>query len=365
MREALAGWLDTRAGWPPFVTALARSWLTADLRDRCITRDLDWGVPVPRPGFAGKVFYVWFDAPIAYIAATQDWAAAAPSRDWRRWWWGDAARDSHYVQFLGKDNVPFHTVSFPATLLGSGEPWRTADIVKGFHWLTDTGSKFSASRQQGLSCEAALDALPADLWRWWLIANAPESADTDFQAARFAAEVNKDLADVFGNLVQRVVRFAQTAFEGRVPTGGEAGEVERALATDVAARVTTLRTCHEGREFRRAAAETRALWARANAYVQEAAPWAALRTEPARAAVVTRVALGLIEIGAIVAWSIIPTLASSALAAVGGSDDGGTPFWPEDVDGLILGGQRAGKGLPPCFKPVTKVDTEKLGFIRP
>ncbi|MGE7414386.1 methionine--tRNA ligase, partial [Methylobacterium tarhaniae] len=260
--ERLNGWLDARSGWPPFVVSLARSWLTADLKDRCITRDLAWGVTVPRPGFEGKVFYVWFDAPIAYIAATQDWAAAR-GRDWRDWWWGEAARDSRYVQFLGKDNVPFHTVSFPATLLGSGEPWRTVDVIKGFHWLTHEGDKFSTSRNRGLSCDAALAALPADIWRWWLIANAPETADVTFQAARFATEVNKDLADVFGNLVQRVTRFAASAFAGPIPAEGRPDGLERALAADVTRRVAAIRAHHEAREFRRAAAETRALWARA------------------------------------------------------------------------------------------------------
>ena len=141
-------WLDRRTGWPPFVRSLAKSWLTAELRDRCITRDLDWGVPVPREGFEQKVFYVWFDAPIAYIAITQEWAELDPSRDWRHWWW--QADDVRYIQFLGKDNVPFHTVSFPGTLLGSGEPWKTVDVIKGLHWLTYEGGKFSTSRNRGI-----------------------------------------------------------------------------------------------------------------------------------------------------------------------------------------------------------------------
>ena len=114
--DQLNAWLATRSCWPPFVLSLARSLLTADLRDRCITRDLAWGVPVPRPGFENKVFYVWFDAPIGYIAATQEWAAAEPGREWRDWWC--PARDVRYVQFLGKDNVPFHAVNFPATQSG-------------------------------------------------------------------------------------------------------------------------------------------------------------------------------------------------------------------------------------------------------
>ncbi|KMO39446.1 methionyl-tRNA synthetase [Methylobacterium variabile] len=356
--DRLNGWLDTRAGWPPFVVSLARSWLTADLKDRCITRDLSWGVPVPCPGFEGKVFYVWFDAPIAYIAATQDWAAAR-GREWRDWWWGEAARETHYVQFLGKDNVPFHAVSFPCTLIGSGEPWHTADVIKGFHWLTHEGGRFSTSQGRGLSCEAALAALPADLWRWWLIANAPEGADVDFRAERFVADVNKDLADVFGNLVQRVTRFAATAFEGRVPTGGEPGPAERTLAAEAGERVAAIRRHHEAREFRRAAAETRALWTRANAYVQDAAPWSTLRHDRPRAAVTTRVALGLIEVCAAVAWSIVPSLASSAIAAVGGRA-ADVPAWPSDVERLILGDRNSGAPLAPSFEPVVKLRAEDL-----
>jgi methionyl-tRNA synthetase len=299
------------------------------LRDRCITRDLAWGVPVPRPGFENKVFYVWFDAPIGYIAATQEWAdGVSAHRDWRDWWWqADGVR---YVQFLGKDNVPFHAVSFPATLLGSGEPWKTVDVIKGFHWLTYDGGKFSTSRRRGIFTDAALDELPADLWRWWLIANAPETSDTDFTVARFAADVNKDLADVFGNLVNRLVRFVALAFGGRVPSGGEPGEREQALAAEIGERVARVRRHHESLEFRQAAAETRALWARANGYLQETAPWTAIRSDPARAAVATRTALNLVRLCAVLAWSIVPSLAERVLSALG--DHNTTlaliPRWP-------------------------------------
>ena len=360
--NTLGAWLDTREGWPSFVTALARSWLTDDLKDRCITRDLAWGVPVPREGFTSKVFYVWFDAPIAYISATQDWAAAASGRDWRTWWWGEAARETHYVQFLGKDNVPFHTVSFPATLLGSGEPWHTADVIKGFHWLTHSGGKFSTSHGRGVFCDTALEALPADLWRWWLIANAPESADTDFRATRFAAEVNKDLADVFGNLVQRTVRFAQSAFEGNVPDGGEPSAIERAMAVAIAGHVERLRAHHEAREFRRAAAETRALWSRANAYVQEAAPWTALRADRAQAALATRMALNLVRLSATVAWSIVPSLAARVLRLLGDPLADTTPGWPGKINCTTLGKSTSMLCLNPAEPLVTKVSVDHLAF---
>jgi methionyl-tRNA synthetase len=347
--DRLEAWVGTRSGWPAFVTALARSWLTSDLRDRCITRDLSWGVPVP--GAANKVFYVWFDAPIGYIAATQEWAEGDPARrNWKDWWW--QADDISYIQFLGKDNVPFHAVSFPATLIGSGEPWKTVDVIKGFHWLTYEGGKFSTSRRRGIFTDAALEELPADLWRWWLIANAPETSDTDFTVSRFAADVNKDLADVFGNLVNRVVRFSAQAFGGRVPGEGKAGERERALSAEIDARLARLRTHHEALEFRQAAAETRAIWARANAYVQEAAPWTAINSDPARAAVVTRTALNLVRLSAVLAWSIVPTLAGKVLSALG--EDAPIPPWPAQAGGLALD-LHAGEQIGPIGPLVAKL----------
>ena len=322
--EKIGAWIDSRSGWPPFVASTAKGWLTAELRDRCITRDLAWGIAVPREGFDGKVFYVWFDAPIGYIAATQEWADAAPGRDWRQWWW--QADDVSYIQFLGKDNIPFHTVSFPATLIGSGEPWKTADVIKGFHWLNYEGGKFSTSRKRGVFTDAAIAELPADLWRWWLIANAPESADTDFGVARFVADVNKDLADIFGNLANRIISFAHRAFHGRFPEGGVPDDAERQLAHDLEQRIAALHRHHTALEFRAAAAATRAIWDTANAYLQHAAPWTAIKSDPARAAVITRVGLNLVALSATLAWSIVPHLAERVLDALGRSD--AVPRWP-------------------------------------
>lgn len=359
--ERLNAWVNDRTGWPPFVTSLAKSWLTSELRARCITRDLAWGVGVPRPGFENKVFYVWFDAPIAYIAATQEWAAGDPARrDWRKWWW--EADDVRYVQFLGKDNVTFHTVSFPATLLGSGEPWKSVDVIKGFHWLNYEGGKFSTSRKRGIFADAALEELPADYWRWWLIANAPETADTDFTVQRFAADVNKDLADVFGNLVNRVVRFAGQAFEGRVPAEGEPGEREHALAADITRRVAALREHHEALEFRRAAAETRAIWSAANVYLQEAAPWALRKSAPVQAAVVTRTALNLVRLCAVVAWSIVPSLAEQVLAAFGERE--GIPPWPEHPADDILSRATAGQAIAPLGPLVAKIADDRVADLQ-
>jgi methionyl-tRNA synthetase len=359
LRERLRDWVDDRDGWPPWVTSLARSWLTTDLRDRSITRDLAWGVPVPRAGFEGKVFYVWFDAPIAYLAATKEWSDARPSeRDWRRWWWD--ADQVQYLQFLGKDNVPFHTVSFPATLLGSGEPWKTVDLIKGFHWLTYAGGKFSTSQGRGVFTDAALEVLPADLWRWWLIANAPETADASFDLPRFVADVNKDLADVFGNLATRITTFATRTYQGLVPFEGSPGPAEIELAAEVDRRVAAIRSAQEKLEFRRTAAEIRSLWTLANGYLQERAPWSAIKVDPTAAAVATRTALNLLALSATVAWSIVPTLATGVLQALGKRDP--IPPWPDRPAALLLDG-RHGSPFGRVEPPVRKVTDGELAQL--
>jgi methionyl-tRNA synthetase len=193
-----AGAADPRPGstpkgdWPTLAKSIAYKHLDEGLIDRGITRDLAWGIPVvkdgfPRPGMEDKVFYVWFDAPIEYIAATQEWAEKH-GRDWRDWWRTDAgAEDVRYVQFMGKDNVAFHTVSFPATILGSEEPWKSVDMLKAFNWLNWYGGKFSTSQKRGVFMDAGAGAAAADYWRWYLTAYGPESSDTAFTWEQFAS----------------------------------------------------------------------------------------------------------------------------------------------------------------------------------
>ena len=355
-QSALVGeletWIASRSGWPPLVTSIARKWLDEGIRDRCITRDLSWGVPVPKPGYQGKVFYVWFDAPIAYIAATQEWADADPEhRDWRSWWW--EARNVDYIQFLGKDNVPFHTVSFPCTLIGSGEPWKTVDIIKGFNWLTYEGGKFSTSRRRGVFLDQALDLLAADYWRWWLTANAPESSDTDFTFARFVTDVNHDLADSFGNLVHRTLKFVATRYGGVVPGAGQSGEAEQCLAAELERHLEALRAHHEGLAFRKAADEVRSIWRLANGYLAAQAPWSLFGRGQERAATVTRTGVNLVAVAATISWPFIPEAAERVSTALGGSVS--VPLWPRSAaDALteIKGGRRV-SSLPILFSKLT------------
>jgi methionyl-tRNA synthetase len=173
--------------------------------------------------------------------------------------------------------------------------------------------------------------------------------------------VNKDLADVFGNLVNRLVRFAAQAFDGRVPGGGAPGAREHALAAEIDRRVAQLRTHHEALEFRHAAAETRAIWARANAYVQETAPWTAINSDPVQAAVSTRTALNLVRLSAVLAWSIVPTLAGRVLSALG--EDAPIPPWPRQAGSDLLQGLHAGRTIGPIGPLVAKLDAEDIARL--
>ncbi len=322
MQDKIRAFIDQQTDWPHLARSIAYKHLDEGLIDRGITRDLAWGVPVtrrgqPRPGFEDKVFYVWFDAPIEYLGATHEWADAT-GNDWERWWRTDkGAADVRYVEFMGKDNVAFHTVSFPATVLGSEEPWKMVDMLKAFNWLNWYGGKFSTSQKRGVFMDQALDLLPPDLWRWYLTANSPESSDTAFTWEQFASAVNRDLADVFGNFVNRILKFNETRFEGVVPSGGEPGPLEEKLYADVSARLADLTEQMEAIEVRKSAQALRALWVLGNEYLQEAAPWTAIKTDPVRAAVVVRTGINLVGLFARVSAPMIPFAAEKIAEALG------------------------------------------------
>lgn len=328
MQDQVRAFVDARAAnWPNLTTSIAYKWLDEGLIDRSITRDLSWGIPVtqngkPRPGFEEKVFYVWFDAPIEYIGATVEWAEANGGKDWERWWRTDkGAHDVTYVEFMGKDNVAFHTVSFPVTILGSKEPWKLVDKLKAFNWLNWYGGKFSTSQKRGVFMDKALELLPGDYWRWYLMANAPESSDTAFTWESFKACVNSDLNDVLGNFVNRITKYAAARFDSKVPEGGAPGEHEAWMANELAIRLPALIGYYEAMEFRKAAAETRAIWAAGNEYITKAAPWTAYKTSVELAAVGIRTGLNLVALFGIIAQPILPETAKKILDAIGAPED--------------------------------------------
>ena len=341
MRDALNEWIDSQTDWPVLTTSIAKKWLNDGdgLQDRGITRDLSWGVPVqfegaPWEGMDGKVFYVWFDAPIEYIACGAEWAAKQGLDDdaWERWWRTDkGADDVRYVQFMGKDNVPFHTIGFPVTMIGCGEPWKMVDYIKSFNYLNYDGGQFSTSRGRGVFMDQALSILPADYWRWWLLSHAPESSDSEFTWENFQQSVNKDLADVLGNFVSRITKFCRSKFSEAVPEGGEYGKQEVALIADLTAKVSEYQNHMDAIDVRKGANALRAIWVAGNEYLQSAAPWSTFKEDPAKAAAQVRLGLNLIGLYARLSAPFIPDTAGKLQTALALPD----LDWPEDVAGAL------------------------------
>ncbi len=337
LKGEISDWIDGKTDWPVLTTSIAKKWLNdgEGLQDRGITRDLNWGVPVqfdgaPWSGMDGKVFYVWFDAPIEYIAATAEWADAHGKTDaeWERWWRTDkGAADVTYVEFMGKDNVPFHTLSFPATIMGSREPWKLVDYIKSFNYLNYDGGQFSTSQGRGVFMDQALSILPADYWRWWLLSHAPESADSEFTWENFQTSVNKDLADVLGNFVSRITKFCRSKYGEAVPEGGTYDDRANALVAELEARTRAYEAHMEAMEVRKAATELRTIWAAGNEYLQSAAPWTVHKTDPEAAAAMVRLGLNLVRLYAVLSEPFIPDASAKMLAAMRTGDR----TWPGPV----------------------------------
>ncbi|MBP5534929.1 MAG: methionine--tRNA ligase [Alphaproteobacteria bacterium] len=313
LQSELKKWLETKEfTWPEVAYSIAQKWLNEGLQPRCITRDLKWGFPVNKPGFENKVFYVWFDAPIGYIGITKQWSDEKPTeRNWEDWWL--KPDDVHYVEFMGKDNVPYHTITFPATLMGTGENWKLVDYLKGMSYLTFNGGKFSKSEQIGIFCDQAIEEFPADYWRYWLMANAPESSDSSFTFEGFANTINKDLNDVLGNFINRVLKMTTSNFGQQVPDGGVAGDDEEALYTRLDELVGDYTSYMKEMEFRKALGSLREIWVEGNNYIARNEPWKVVKVDKDRAAVILRTAINMIRLFAILSAPIMPDTSKKML----------------------------------------------------
>ena len=341
LKNDLDKWIKSKKDWPILTTSIAQKWLHdgEGLQDRGITRDLDWGVPVKNgeedwPGMEKKVFYVWFDAPIEYIAATAELTNSQNlgNEAWERWWRTDkGADDVYYVQFMGKDNVPFHTLSFPSTLMGSGEPWKLVDYIKSFNYLNYDGGQFSTSQGRGIFMDQALDILPSDYWRWWLLTHVPENSDSEFTWDNFQLSINKDLADVLGNFVSRVTKFCRSKFGEEVPETSGFRNIEIELIDELQARINKYQTFLETLEIRKASSELRKIWVLGNEYLQKTEPWAIYKFEPKTSGMIINLSINLIRLYAILSEPFIPDTSQKIMLAVNSEDWG----WPNSVENAL------------------------------
>lgn len=290
-QEPLLAWVKEQRHWRPNVQNFTLRYLEEGLKDRAITRDIEWGVSIPQPGFEQKRIYVWFEAVIGYLSACHEWGQQHGRDDaWSAFWQQEAR--SYY--FIGKDNIPFHTMIWPAMLMGYGGLNLPYDVPAN-EFLTIEGRKLSTSRNWAVWVPDYLERYSPDPLRYFLSANMPEASDADFSWREFVRRNNDELVATYGNLAHRVLTFTSKHFEGRVPTPGELDASSRALLekarTAFGAVDSHLHNCH----FRDAIKATMLLAQDTNRYLDEKSPWKTLKTDRAACATSLYVSLSVIN----------------------------------------------------------------------
>ncbi|MDP2728722.1 MAG: methionine--tRNA ligase, partial [Dehalococcoidia bacterium] len=287
----LLTWVREQTHWKPNALNFTLRFLEDGLKDRAITRDLDWGVTIPIPGFEEKRIYVWFEAVIGYLSASKEWAERVGQPDkWREFWQDPQAR-TYY--FIGKDNIPFHTIIWPAMLMGYGGLNLPYDVPAN-EFLTLSGRQFSTSRNWAVWLPDYLERYDPDPLRYFLSINMPERADTDFSWEEFVRRNNDELVATYGNLVHRVLTFTYRHFQGRVPQATQDERDQRLLERGRAA-MEQVDSFLGQRRFREAILEIMALAQEGNRYLDEKSPWKAIATDKAYAAGAMLTALTLIN----------------------------------------------------------------------
>lgn len=285
--------------WANNAIAMTKSWIRDGLKERCITRDLKWGIPVPRKGYENKVFYVWFDAPIGYVSIT-----ASHTPDWEKWW--KNPQEVELYQFIGKDNIPFHTVIFPSSLLASGEKWTMLHHMSSTEYLNYENGKFSKSKGTGVfGNDAKETGIPADVWRFYIFYNRPEKNDVLFTWKDFQEKVNGELIGNWGNLVNRTFSFIHRFYEGKIPKA-PLDKVLRSQADEMILKVDQLFNRADLRDALHTILEIADL---ANKAFQAGEPWKMRKEDPQRAASLLRTLVYLIRDLAVLLKPYIPQTA--------------------------------------------------------
>jgi len=291
--EPLRAWLTDNDYWRPNVRNFALNMLNEGLRPRAITRDIDWGIPVPVEGYSSKRIYVWFDAVIGYLSATIEWAHNRGTPEaWHDWWDIDRPCRSYY--FIGKDNIFFHSLIWPAMLMGYGGRKLPYDVPAN-EWLTLEGRKLSSSRNWAVWAPDYLSRYDPDPLRYCLTVHAPESSDSDFSWRDFLDRNNNELVGTWGNLAHRMLTFAYRNYDRQVPRPQELTEADRTIIERAEEAFSAVGTEIEACRFRSAIAKVMALAREANRYLDDAAPWKQLKTDRARAATATYVTLRVVD----------------------------------------------------------------------
>lgn len=307
----LEGWMEkaSKEGfWANNAIQVTKSWIRDGLKERCITRDLKWGIPVPKPGYEDKVFYVWFDAPIGYVSIS-----ANATKDWKKWW-GDP-QNTELFQFIGKDNIPFHTVIFPSCQLATGEEWTMLHHMSSTEYLNYEGGKFSKSLGIGIfGNDVQETGIPADVWRFYMFYNRPEKSDVTFTWADFQEKVNGELIGNLSNLVNRTLTFVQRFYPDASPLDAA---IDEDLWKQVLAKEAEIDALMERAEERDSLRQILALSSIGNKAFQDGEPWKLRTSNPDKAKSLLKTLVYLIRDLGIMIEPYMPTTSRKVLSFLG------------------------------------------------
>lgn len=349
--EPLLEWLNSREGWRPHVLNFAIGMVTEGLHDRAFTRDLEWGVPLPVDDLGpGKSIYVWWEAVMGYLSAPQEWAEAQGTPDAWKAWWEDPDAESYY--FVGKDNIPFHAIYWPALLMGHGGLNLPTDVPAN-QYVTFGGKKASKSMGVGRPLSWYLDRFETDGLRYAIAQNLPETNDTDLDDDEIARRINEELVATWGNLVNRVVSMTGRYFDGVVQQHGDLAPEDEAALARAAATVVDTGALLDDVKLRGGVARAMQGAQEANAYLSDMAPWTVAKTDLPRAGTILWVASQMIVSAAVSLWPYMPTTSEAVLEAFGVSTADGVAWRaPTVAAGTTLG------ELPPLFSKVELDDED-------
>ena len=334
--DFLKQWIleDHKKDWKPNVYGQCKSWIDDGLRPRAVTRDLDWGIPVPVEGAEGKVLYVWFDAPIGYISSTKEWAARE-GKNWEDYWKQD---DTKLVHFIGKDNIVFHCIIFPSILKAEGS-YILPDNVPANEFLNLEGNKLSTSKNWAVWLHEYLEDFPGqqDVLRYTLTANAPETKDNDFTWNDFQARNNNELVAIFGNFINRVVVLTNKYYKGAIPQALDFNEEDTRVLAEMKAYPAVIASSIERYRFREAQNELMNVARLGNKYLADAEPWKTVKTDAERTQTVMYVALQIAASLAVLSEPFLPHTAHTLKHMLNIESEDPLMRLPEPLSWKLLG----------------------------
>jgi len=339
--EKIISWIQSKTNWKDNVKNFVLGWIEKEgLKERAITRDIDWGIPVPLEEAKGKVLYVWFDAPIGYISSTVEWAEKIGQPEkWKEYW---LDKETKLIHFIGKDNIPFHAVIWPAMLMGQNTPYILPHDIPANEYLTLEGEKFSTSQNWAVWVDEYLENFPPDPLRYFLAANSPESKDADFSWKAFQTRNNEELSNIFGNFANRTLSFVKNNCYGKVPNANYTKEDEKVFLS-ISKKIEEITNNFENFKVREATKNIMDIARIGNKYFDDMKPWNLKTENPERMNTVINVCLNMLRTLSVLMFPIIPDSAEKLWKMLGEKKSILSERWQDIAKKRIAPEQAIGK----------------------